>query len=267
MNIIRVKSLWPERKNFALQRTSTGNEYIFIHYLTPVEVFLDGKWVAVKKGGCILYDKYSKQQFRSPENRLIHDFIHFDGNLTSIMARYGLEFNTLYYPINSDSITAVIQSIEKETLAKYEYYHELCQLKMRELLTILARNSNIENQTLYADSETVARFTELRKKLHLNFSEDLSVEEMAEMVNLSSSRFHNLYKQIFGISPKKDYLQVKIEHAKSLLADEKYSIQKVAEMSGYNNQYHFIRQFKDVVGVTPGKYMKSIHSTKTNKLK
>ncbi len=262
MKIIRAKSLWPERKDFELFRSTTGNEYIFIHYLTPVEIYIDGKLIQAKKGACIIYDKYSIQHFKSPDMRLIHDFVHFDTNLSPIMAKYGLEFNTLYYPINSDTITSIVQAIEKENMAKFEYYHDLCRFKMHELFAILARNSNSETQLHYADSETIARFTELRQKIHMSFDEDLSVEKMAAMVNLSPSRFHNLYKQIFGISPKRDYLLVKIEHAKSLMTDDRYTIAKIAELSGYNNQYHFIRQFREIVGVTPGKYLKSIKSSK-----
>jgi AraC family transcriptional regulator of arabinose operon len=181
------------------------------------------------------------------------------------MAKYGLEFNKIYYPINSDTITSIIQSIEKENMAKFEYYNDLCKLKMHELFAILARNSNIETQPHFADSETIARFTELRQKIHMSFDEDLSIEKMAAMVNLSPSRFHNLYKQIFGISPKRDYLLVKIEHAKSLMTDDSYTIAKIAELSGYNNQYHFIRQFREIVGVTPGKYLKSLKTAKQQK--
>ena len=116
MKIIKVKSLWPERKNFELHRFTTGNEYIFIHYLTPAEILLDGKWIQTKKGACIIYDKFSVQHFRSPETRLIHDFIHFDANLNEIMAKYGLEFNKIYYPINSDNISSLSAAAKDNTV-------------------------------------------------------------------------------------------------------------------------------------------------------
>jgi len=258
--------MWPERLGFELYRKTTGDEYIFIHYLTPVTITVDGKTFEAKKGACIIYDKFSEQRFSSPSSKLLHDFVHFNCKLTPLMAKYGLEFNKVYYPINSDSITAIVQTIEKENISKFEYFEDLCELKIQELLTLIARNSNLEMQAHYADSETVARFTDLRNKIHMSFEKNLTVEQMAAMVNLSPSRFHNLYKQIFGISPKKDYLLVKIEHAKTLMADDKYSIQQIAELSGYNNQYHFIRQFKEIVGVTPGKYLKNMRSTKMRHL-
>ena len=262
MKIIKAKTMWPERMGFELHRRTTGDEYIFVHYLTPVVIVIDGKAIETKKGACIIYDKYSEQHFSSPDYKLIHDFVHFNCSISPIMAKFGLEFNKIYYPINAESITSIIQTIEKENIAKFDFYEDICELKINELFTLLARNSNLEIPNHYADSETVARFTELRNQIHLNFEKHLTVEKMAAMVNLSPSRFHNLYKQIFGISPKRDYLLVKIEHAKTLMADDKYSITQIAELSGYNNQYHFIRQFKEIVGITPGKYLRNMRSTK-----
>ena len=106
------------------------------------------------------------------------------------------------------------------------------------------------------DSTTYHRFIKLRNDIHSLFDRNLSVEDMAQMVSLSPSRFYSLYKSIFGISPKKDFLNIRIEHAKTILQQKKYSVSQVASIAGYNNQYHFIRQFKEVVGVTPGKFLR-----------
>ena len=261
MKIIKAKTMWPERMGFELHRRTTGGEYIFVHFLTPATIIIDDQRIEAKKGACIIYDKFSEQRYSSPNYKLLHNFIHFDGCLAPIMAKFALEFNKIYYPQSSDAITAIVQAIEKENISKYDYYEEICELKIRELFTLIARNASPQLQSQFTDIETVARFTELRNKIHLNFEEDMTVEEMAAMVNLSPSRFHNLYKQIFGVSPKKDYLLVKIEHAKTLMAEEKYSIAQIAELSGYNNQYHFIRQFKEIVGVTPGKYLRNMRTS------
>ena len=67
-------------------------------------------------------------------------------------------------------------------------------------------------------------------------------------------QFYKIYKEIFGISPKKYLQEIRIEHAKTLLMQNKYMIREIAEMTGYKNQYHFIRQFKEYTGITPGKF-------------
>ena len=52
-------------------------------------------------------------------------------------------------------------------------------------------------------------------------------------------------------------------NAKSLLlSDKRYPLPQVAEMLGYNDQYHFIRQFRTETGMTPGDYRRKQQSTR-----
>ena len=89
----------------------------------------------------------------------------------------------------------------------------------------------------------------------MDYKRDWSIDEMAELVHLSASRFFTLYKNIFGVSPKEDLLKSRIQHAEMLLS-QGYSVKEVATLSGFSNQYNFIRQFKKLTGQTPGKYKK-----------
>ena len=89
------------------------------------------------------------------------------------------------------------------------------------------------------------------------YKNDPSITEMARAVHLSESRFHTLYKQIFGISPKNDLIIARIERAKYLLEQNKYNNAQIAAMTGYTNEYHFIRQFKKIEGITPKEYARA----------
>ena len=259
MHFTRVKALWPERKDFHLTRKSTGNEYIFLHYLTPVQIVIDGKPVKAQEGACILYNKFDYQEFSSPDHSLLHDYFHLSGDLDEYMDRLGLHYATIYYPQASDQITTILQQIEQEMLKKDAFFEEMCESKLTELLILIARSNGSADFTAHIDSQTYDRFVNLRKEIHNRFDSSMTVESMAAMVNLSPSRFYSIDKNIFGISPKKDYLNIRIEHAKTLLQQRKYTVSQVATMAGYNNQYHFIRQFREIVGVTPGKYLSTFH--------
>ena len=67
------------------------------------------------------------------------------------------------------------------------------------------------------------------------------------------AQFYDLYKEFFGISPKKDLQTVRIEHAINLLKSN-ISVKECAEQIGYKNEYYFIRKFKEITGQTPGHY-------------
>lgn len=257
MEFTKVCALWPERKGFHLRRSTTGDQYIFLHMHTPIEVMIDGAWVHAEKGSCILYNKNDYQEFIAKDTALLHDFFHLVGNIDQLMEDFGLKFGHIYYPINNDAVTKLMQEMEQEHLKQEQFHNDMCTLKLTELLIYLSRSGKRTADSLSIDTPTYKRFMKLRKEIHTRFDANLTVEEMAKMVNLSPSRFHSVYKAIFGISPKKDYLIIRIEHAKTLLQERKYSVADVAIMAGYNNQFHFIRQFKEIVGVTPGKYLRT----------
>ncbi len=90
----------------------------------------------------------------------------------------------------------------------------------------------------------------------MHYDTPYSVSDMATSLSLSPSRFHRLYKGYFGVSPARDVQNARVEHAKLLLLQGGISVTEAAERLGYNNIYHFIRQFKERVGMTPGEYKK-----------
>ena len=84
------------------------------------------------------------------------------------------------------------------------------------------------------------------------------VEELAKSVSLSVSRFHVVYKLMFGISPVNDLIQARIDRAKlMLLEDEGSTLSVIAEKLGYKNPYDFCRQFTKFAGISPGNYRKN----------
>ena len=90
------------------------------------------------------------------------------------------------------------------------------------------------------------------------YQEKWTVERMAKKAYMSTPYFYILYKSRFGISPKRDLQQVRIEQAKNLLLQKKLSVKEIAVAVGYENEYYFIRKFKEQTGITPGKYKKGM---------
>ena len=48
--------------------------------------------------------------------------------------------------------------------------------------------------------------------------------------------------------------RVRVEYAKELLKNNKYTVFQIANMVGYSNDIGFIRVFKKLEGITPGKF-------------
>ena len=73
---------------------------------------------------------------------------------------------------------------------------------------------------------------------------------------MSRSYFQHIYREIFGVSCISDVINGKIEKAKVILSETSCTVSQAAAMCGYDNEEHFMRQFKKLVGVTPTVYRK-----------
>lgn len=95
---------------------------------------------------------------------------------------------------------------------------------------------------------------QVRKYLHDYYAEDISLKQLAELVNFSPYYLSRVFKAEVGVSLPQYQTQVRINQAKSMLI-EGMSIKQVAARTGFVDQSHFSRNFKRFVQVTPGNYL------------
>jgi AraC family transcriptional regulator len=90
--------------------------------------------------------------------------------------------------------------------------------------------------------------------IHQHFQQDLSVETMAALIQLSPYHFSRLFKQSTGLSPYQYILRCRIDRAKQLLQQRQLPIVEIAAQVGFFSQSHFYRHFKRMVGMTPRQF-------------
>lgn len=91
---------------------------------------------------------------------------------------------------------------------------------------------------------------------------DISIEEIAAAANMCESYFQRLFKEKYGVSPKRYIIQLKINHACDLLRLERYTVTQVADLCNFSDVYFFSRQFKEYMGITPTQFVKKYRSSK-----
>ena len=90
-----------------------------------------------------------------------------------------------------------------------------------------------------------------------NFTKKLSNQMLANLSDISVSYFRRLFLEVFFASPMQYVENLRIEKAKALLKTDFKSITEVSSQSGYDNVYHFSKNFKKYTGMSPLKYSKS----------
>lgn len=96
--------------------------------------------------------------------------------------------------------------------------------------------------------------------------ENLSIEIIAEQVNMSRSNFYRKVKALTGISPN-DYLKMaRLQRAAELIR-EGLPISEVAERVGFTSSSYFAKCFKTQFGVLPKDYMMQLQTERASKNK
>jgi two-component system response regulator YesN len=85
----------------------------------------------------------------------------------------------------------------------------------------------------------------------LNLDKRITLEEVAELLHLNASYFSRLFKKETGETFIEYITRMKVERAKELLDQTGFSVGKICEMLGYDNQSYFIKIFKAHTGMTP----------------
>ncbi|GHO98105.1 AraC family transcriptional regulator [Reticulibacter mediterranei] len=95
---------------------------------------------------------------------------------------------------------------------------------------------------------------QVRDYLHAHLSDNVSLEQLAGLTQMSTYYLLRLFQQTTGLSPHAYLMQLRITRAKALLLAG-VPIAQVALDMGFADQSHFTRYFKRLLGVTPGQYM------------
>ena len=92
--------------------------------------------------------------------------------------------------------------------------------------------------------------------IHEHFSEDLSIDTLAEQAFLSESRFKNKFQKVVGMTPMRYVEHIRIKEAKDALNTGQKDITTLAYELGYSSPSHFASAFRRQTGTTPSAYSK-----------
>lgn len=122
---------------------------------------------------------------------------------------------------------------------------------------------NAEGFTFETEVNDNDRINKVFNYVKNNFREEISLQEMADLVSMTIPSFCRYFKKI----TKKTFVQFaneyRLVHASKLLAENPMSISEVCLESGFNNFSHFNKSFKAFTGKSPSEYrneLKKIHS-------
>jgi len=134
----------------------------------------------------------------------------------------------------------------------------LQKVKLEELLLYLCNYYPEKMQSLKQRAKDSTAETEIRKLAESNIGNNITIEELAFLCNMSLSTFKRKFIKLYGVAPSKWFLQKRMELATALLRTGKETPAEIYYKVGYETHSSFTHSFKQVFGLTPTEYREQI---------
>ncbi|WP_337098545.1 AraC family transcriptional regulator [Paenibacillus sp. YIM B09110] len=245
---------------FTVDRPDGSGDFLFVLFRSKMEVELQGKPVITEQNSYILYGRNSKQYYKVIEQPMVHDWFHFDSDeMDELCGQLGLPLDTIITAHDPFYISRKVNELQTEHIHNGPYKREIMDATVRCLLMKLSEmRTRIDSN--HHISKHYDQFINLRNVIYNSPSVSYSIDELATSMNMSRSHFQQLYKEIFGVSVMNDIIRNRLEFALHLLENSVHDIKTIAELCGYDNEVHFMRQFKKSVHLTPTQYRRKYRS-------
>lgn len=178
--------------------------------------------------------------------------------LLSLMVEEGM--NAFDPPINSRPMARPRKNVQAP-IGSEQLIQNYLEILLIQLIRKGAAHSNrihsvmIENQ--YNDlTKQVTQY------LKTNLSERITLEDLCKTFAIGRTRLSTMFKANTGMTIMEHFNKIKIEKAKQFIRDEQYNFTQIAEHLNYSSVHYFSKQFKQITGMTPTEYSRSVRARK-----
>ena len=253
IKFIHYQSLDPK---YYHSRPEGLNEYVLVLAHTPAYFHSEEKKYLLRESQIFIYDKGSSQLMYSTDGVFIHDWFHFDMDISEREKFLALNI-PLGEPISAREpaiLSEYIRMIAVEFNSGSTHSARIIDSLLNSFFMKLSDQIHTPQDPLCHNSEYYRELNDLRSDMRTFPYHDWTLERVSSTVNMSKTWFQHHYKKIFGVSFYKDLIDFRIDYAKRVLLRNDYPINYVAELCGYKSDVYFMRQFKEKTGFTPSEY-------------
>ena len=91
-------------------------------------------------------------------------------------------------------------------------------------------------------------------RIQNEFARDLNMKLLAHELGASYSWFRHTFTMHTGLSPHQYLLELRLVHARSLLAETEFSVKEIAVQTGFEDEFYFSRFFRQKLNLTPSQW-------------
>lgn len=242
----------------ALDRLVPDGDGLYTLLLIKTESFFEAGGIVtdMPPNTVILYQPHTYMHYGCRKPHYNDDWIQFllSGEDSGLIEKLQIPTDTPFTLPYMGTLTEYSRQIVQEKLSDHAHRQEVADFLMRTLLysisDLLHAKSDITNKYYHPVSQ-------LRMEILNAPYKQWNIPQIAFELSMSVSHFQHLYKQFFKTTCVKEIINARIKYAQLYLTTSEMSISSLAEFCGYDNEVHFMRQFKKMTGMTPSQYRES----------
>jgi AraC family transcriptional regulator len=251
-NVVRQNVWWGWHRTHAVHFTKGTLAY-------RVRQFGRDEWFSARAGSVSIFPRgFDETRFSIAESDFEATCVELDPALaTQLFGRKG--------PAGADALSPqlVIEDAQIASLLtsmKLEVSQGCCSGRLYGQALSVALAAYLENRfSLSARSNrSHKRFSQSQMKRLLdyiaaNLASDLSLGDLADLVEMSPRQFFRFFSSTFGSTPHQYLLKERVRRAKELLSGGSLPVE-IAYSLGFSNQSHFTQVFRKMTGTSPGRF-------------
>ncbi len=167
------------------------------------------------------------------ENQLSTKIIFMSAYADFEYAQYAIEYQIIAYIVKPLSYNAIVDSIRKAVN--------------------IIKNNNTTN-----DRNESKYITQIKDYIRLNYKKQLTVQQIANELHLSSAYIGQIFIQSEGEKIGDHITKIRIRQAKKMiLSNQDFKMDEIALQCGFETTSYFYKKFKQLEGITPYEFRKN----------
>lgn len=178
-----------------------------------------------------------------------------------------VQASSLWSQEAADQMRQLLMTVHEENNERKSGYRYVIKAKMFEMLAILSRevpqNENWNDQVREEISSTkqmenLERLDKIFMYIEAHYQDTITLNDISAYMGFSSFYFTKFFKKNTGTTFIQFFTEYRLNKAKWILLNEDATVTEVAERTGFSSVKTFHHQFKDLMGISPLKYKKTI---------
>lgn len=160
-------------------------------------------------------------------------------------------------------IGQIILQMQQELNEKRPAYGPLIKSLLFQICSLLLRHYHVETSDVW--HQFYNKYATIRtgiSYIQSHFHQNISLDDVANAMSLSSSRTRHLFSEIMGEGFKTYLIHLRVQTAQRLLVQTDLSVEDIYEQCGFQSASSFYREFQKIVKETPLSYKKRLCSSR-----